>query len=413
MAAPSKEVATPQDVTTDLEPNLFKHALTERNETVREYLEQLREMSAHLVTEVTVHPDGNFDVNARMPKEGEVPSFTVRDESPTRLEQLLGMHESAESYAEQATRPVPETLHRRNEQLKDDASLLAEGLGGSPLAKAVAQAFARRSDEMLTLAQQVRASHDKRVTIEEVTLAQRDLFFLQQAAIQALGVRSIEEGYEASNTYTRPVGYASTNRKHNAYIFRYEVHTTTFDYEGDYDDLPDEDWPEGTPYSGTLEIEVDPAKRISFSYTPKLENARARHATSDVKQREHKLVAHDFASLNMRIDFDEYSPAGVALDFGRSEYESATFIRDSDLLGKVMHAINPEHGSHTYDEFTPDMREQLTPMAERLSVRLALGMKEYESSREADDTSLKRFRSQRLGWRAVREEVARVRSDGS
>lgn len=382
--------------------DLFEHASAEQRQDIEDQLAAAREFSGHLVTEVHVNPDGTMQLKAHMPKEGEAPGFRVVRTEPAQLEDMLPSYQTVGEYAEMMTRPVPEELYQRNRIIREDARLLASGLGGGDLAKATGKALAKRADDIVEVARKVNAGQESSMTLEEVAIAQRDLFFLEQAVIQALGERDFQTGIEISNTIVESLEYKKMAG--NGYSFTYAASTVTTQYEGDHPEPEEGDvhrgvdfrWLEGTPYRGRLEVSIDPDRRISFSYIPEQEVSRVRYDTSHVAERDNKLVHHAFRELNMRLDVDAKSPAGVALDLGRSAFESDTFLRDGDLLGRVMELADPVNGSHTYDGFTSEMLPQLRDIAERLIVQLTLGMNEHDIAR-----TTRRKRLTDLGYTAT------------
>jgi len=350
--------------------------VAEREAEVEDLIEQARELYPHLVVEIKVDAQGGISLKSRMPTGDEQPSITVHRE-PLDPKTLLHPGQHWGDYAEEVTQPVSVDMYWRNKGMKHEAVEFGEGLGAGALQVAVGAAIARRSDDIVEVARRVGAGQESRVTIEEVARAQRDLYFLMQTALHVLGKR---ENYD-DGTAIYPQQDKKTGR--NAYTFSYKTTTETVDFEGDFEDASASEidilWAEGTPYKGTMTVTVDPEKRISFSYRPDQASAQRHHTTEDIAQRGDKLVHHGFDDLNLRIDLDPKSPAGVAVDFGRSEYESDTYLRDPDLLGRVMEIADPENGSHTYDGFTPDMQEQFRPMAEGLIVKLALSFNERDA----------------------------------
>lgn len=277
-------------------PELFEHASAEQRRDIEEQLAAAREFSGHLVTEVHVNPDGTMQLEAHMPKEGEVPGLTVIRAEPIRLEDMLAPGQTIGDYAEMATRPVSEALHDRNVAIHESARLIAKGLGDDELATAAGEALVKRSDDIVEVARRVSAGQEDSMTLAEVAAAQRDFFFLEQAVVRVLGERDFQEGIEASNTIIEPLEYVKMAG--DAYKFTYSVSTVTSQYEGDHP-LPSENdvhngvdfrWLKGVPYRGKLEVAIDPDRRISFSYVPEQEVARARYDTGHVAARDNKLV---------------------------------------------------------------------------------------------------------------------------
>ena len=380
---------TPQNANEDLDstvkdllPDLRRNASDDRERRIQEQLLGAQKTFGRHVLTARVDPEGTVHIEAHLPREGEAPNMSVvrEDHGSEPDDEALLSGQSWREYAEEATRGVPEAIYQRDRYIQDDAELFAEGLGGGRLSQAVGGAIKKRGNDIVEVARKVQAGQERGLTAEEVARAQRDLFMLEQAAVLAFGVRDGYEGIVASSAYLQPIEYKKTGSgKHR---FTYEIVVETFWYEGDHEDMTlderNNNWPDGVPYSGKLTIEIDPERRIDLDLRPDQASARQYHATEDVVQRGEKLVSHAFEGLSLRIDLDPKSPAGLAVDMGRSEYQSDVFIRDADLMGKVMSVADPEAGSHTYEGFTKDMLPDFEPMAEQLAVKLALGFSEHE-----------------------------------
>lgn len=124
---------------------------------------------------------------------------------------------------------------------------------------------------------------------------------------------------------------------------------------------------DGLIYQGILRIEIDPAKRINFSYTPQQDSARQHYEQDMQRQSETGAKVHPVSDLSIRLDLDPKAPNGISLDIGRSQFDGEQFSRPGDVVGKVMAAGSPE-GSHTYEGFTQEMVDQFRPLAEELVV---------------------------------------------
>jgi hypothetical protein len=195
---------------------------------------------------------------------------------------------------------------------------------------------------------------------------------LLAAASVALGARSFQDGVEDRETLVWPK--EMKNRGDRGYEYTFEAVTDLYWDEGDYEgeDVIDEPY----RYWGALRISVNPNQRIEISYVPDREAAAAYHMSEAVRQTGDKLTVYQPIELSLRLDLDSTAPEGMAVDFGRGDFEGEKFLREGDLLGRVLGSVRPGSSTHFYEGFSPGMVEQFRPAAEELIMQMALQFQE-------------------------------------
>jgi hypothetical protein len=296
---------------------------------------------------------------------------------------------------------LPLLVYEREFDMRNDAHLVSEMLGDGPLAASVEAAFQVRIRHLSDAMRAAQRDEHYPVRTEEVARAQRDLYFMLSAVAGALGARDFQTGIEDRNTFVYPMSMKDMGDWGREFAF--DVCTDSFANEGDIEVDPESELdPDAFRYWGELKITVNPSKRISFSYVPHEESARKYHEAQDVLEREGRIVYHEFSDLNFRLDLDDKAPEGLSLDFGRSDFEGETMLREGDLLGRVLATVSSD-GGHTYEGFHRSMLDEFKPMAETLMMQLQLQLQERRD----------RFPDEETAQRIERRLMARIEGDSS
>lgn len=290
------------------------------------------------------------------------------------------------------TRGLDPDLLSWRETAMVNALLTAQCLGENELAKACGKAWSNQIAAIARLQQELDNGRKEAITAEEVARVRRDIGYNFLAASVALGGRDYQAGLEDG----ADVRFQNLKNRGNAgYEVKYAI---CFDeivppINGDYEWQEDGDGigkyvrSDGTEYydevhyPAKLIISLNPSQGLSIGLTHDLESSSV-HYTQVVQQnsRSGKPVERQLNDCNVRIDKDDYSPAGVATDMGRSFHDGATYRRPGDLLGRVTDVLNVETGSHIYDGFTPEMKSDLAPLVEELIVMQDLVRRRVEDT---------------------------------
>ncbi|MFZ1812037.1 MAG: hypothetical protein WAU02_00740 [Candidatus Saccharimonadales bacterium] len=277
--------------------------------------------------------------------------------------------------------------YHRFQSMHEAINDIANGLPASSIVEGIKVAASEALKDKLALIRRIRLGQDKRFTLDEAYIGLRDLNFALSgiASCLALGSSTYTDDY-LSHAW-RLDGRVPSNG-FGTYNATYAVCHDTYIDEGDLDphNIRGEYDDDGEiHYPGKIEIRVNSSKRIEFVYTPNRESARNHHYShSVITHSDGRQRVYENWSLSIRIDLDQNSPAGIALDIARSD-KTETYSTDGklidrkgDLVGGLLAAAS-ESGSHQVRGFTPEMTGDFRNFSERFALQLHLQGQEQKS----------------------------------
>lgn len=259
--------------------------------------------------------------------------------------------------------------------IEGNARYLPEALKKDGLGDALAQTLIDNARDDAHLMRRAASPEEQ----AEAERGLRDLDLTVAALSSVLGFSAI---MDVNLPRTFPVGYRSGRVRNGGpddreHVFKYAVAQELLLGEdlGDLEipiDQGDLHW----HIQAELTITIDPSKRIDINYRSKHEKARAYHSAEDVTLKDGKLTHHAYDGFSIRIDLDDKSPVGIAIDVGRDDTSTDAFMRDPDLAGTLGRRAKPESGSHNHRRLTEEMRGSFRENAETLVVQLALAQQQ-------------------------------------
>ncbi len=208
-------------------------------------------------------------------------------------------------------------------------------------------------------------SNSPEIDLQEIARVQRDFYYTVRAInliLQSDESIASAYGYNSSD-YMDPEDYTHLTAAvdsapmpvNEGRFFSFEVCNHSYNPEGDFIDLPQEDLNDIDEFQhrGKIKLfirEQGKNARICFTYLPYQESASA-HYESEVTQwseGRQETVKHIQRGFRISIDRDSL---GMSVDVARGAWDGVQFKRKADTGGKV---FDHGSGSHDYKAFSED-----------------------------------------------------------
>ena len=254
-------------------------------------------------------------------------------------------------------------------EIREAINSLSGNLPQGSIPKGFTTAAIAKIAELAQTVTEVRQGRRQDMSLDQAYDGLRMLGLAFSAIDAALGGASTADGVETFAWFQKADRFGPQDEGYSA---AYNSCIDSIELIPDSDDLDGYFIEKTHHYSGAVEININPNKRIEFAYTPDDSKDGAFHVSHSSSIDNKGRIRHrNNTSLSIRLALDDKSPVGISLSIGRSPHTSATFNRTGDLIGNLFQEIS-DNACHSTTGLTETMAREFKYFAERLIVQQRL-----------------------------------------